>query len=135
MSTILIADDHAALRAELRAIFQQNAGWKVIEAQNGKEAIETTMQLKPDVVVLDFSMPGMNGLEAAALIKCWNPRLPLILFTAHQNKVLEQQAFAKGFSVVVSKSEAVTKLVEAVRLLFKYADPIPAAKGAGAGAS
>ncbi|HXM62559.1 MAG TPA: response regulator transcription factor [Terriglobales bacterium] len=120
MKTLLIADDHFSIREILRRMFEENQEWSVAEAMDGRDAVNKVAQLRPDVVVLDFSMPVMNGLEAGAAIKRIRPRTPLILFTAYKDDFLEKQAYDKGFSVVVSKGEAANRLIESVRVLIRY---------------
>jgi CheY-like chemotaxis protein len=120
VKTVLIADDHFNIREMLRHLFEQNQEWSVAEAANGQDAVEKVAQLRPDLVVLDFSMPVMNGLEAAVAIKRIRPRLPMILFTAYKDDFLEKQAYEKGFSVVVSKGEAANRLIDSARILLRY---------------
>jgi CheY-like chemotaxis protein len=104
----------------LRHLFEENREWSVAEAADGEDAVNKTAQLRPDLVVLDFSMPVMNGLQAAAAIKRIRPRTPLILFTAYKDDYLEKQAYDKGFNVVVSKGEAENCLIESARVLLMH---------------
>lgn len=121
MPTVLVVDDNALVRSKIRQLFEQSyLGWNVIEAADGNDAVKKTQELNPDLVILDFAMPVMNGLEAAALIKLSHPLLPLILFTLHLSDILEERAFAQGISVVVSKSEAANRLVDSARILLRY---------------
>ena len=79
---ILIVDDNPVIRKSLRRTLERNKGWEVCgEAANGREAVAKAQQLKPDLVVLDLSMPVMNGLEAARELKRLLPSMPLLLFT------------------------------------------------------
>ena len=87
-------------------------GWEVCgEAENGREAIEKARELKPDLIVLDLSMPIMNGLEAAPVLRQMLPPVPIILFTLYANKFLEQEAFSAGVTAVVSKDANLKTLV------------------------
>jgi CheY-like chemotaxis protein len=123
VSSLLIADDNPIIRQKVRHLFELDHEWNewsVAEAADGRDAVEKATELKLDLVVLDFAMPVMNGLEAAALIRRTSPRLPLILFTAYKDGFLEKAAFEKGFSVVVSKGEAANRLVDSARILVRY---------------
>jgi DNA-binding NarL/FixJ family response regulator len=104
---ILIVDDSPAIRKTLRLVLEQQEGWEVCgEAANGREGIDKAQQLKPDVVVLDVSMPVMNGLEAAHELKRLLPTMPLLMFTNFYSPHLEQEALRAGVGAVVSKSES-----------------------------
>lgn len=88
------------------------------EAENGREAIEKARQLYPDLIVTDLSMPVMNGLEEARLLKRLMPHVPVIIYTAHSDRFIENEARSAGASAVISKSEAVATLIETARGLF-----------------
>jgi CheY-like chemotaxis protein len=121
MATVLLVDDSALVREKVRRLFEQSyIGWNVAEAVDGRDGVEKVEALKPDLVVLDFAMPIMNGLEAAAMIKRISPRLPMILLTAHASDILQKEAFEKGISVIVSKTEAANRLVDSARILLQY---------------
>jgi chemotaxis response regulator CheB len=80
---ILIVDDNAAIRSLLRDALQREVGWRVCgEAENGQDAVEKAKRLRPDVIVLDLSMPVMNGLEAGRTLTEALPAVPLVLFTS-----------------------------------------------------
>ena len=116
--SILIVDDSAVIRRTLRSCFEQNIAWKVCgEAANGREAIEKAQQLRPDLIVLDLSMPILNGLEAAHELRRISPSVPLLLFTSFKTPNLEQEAVAAGCSAVISKSELPLLLSSIHRLL------------------
>jgi two-component system, NarL family, nitrate/nitrite response regulator NarL len=103
---ILIVDDSALIRRMIRERLEQEGGWEVSgEAANGREAIEKAEQLKPDLVVLDLSMPVMNGLDAARELHRLLPSLPLVMFTNFNMPQLTKEALSAGVSAVVSKSE------------------------------
>lgn len=108
------------MRHTMRQLFEQHQHWNVAEAADGQEAVDKTARLRPDLVVLDFAMPGMNGLQAGDAIRRLNPRVPLILFTAYKDNSLEHQAFNRGFSVVLSKGESANRLIDSARVLVKY---------------
>lgn len=118
---ILIIDDNAVIRRMLRNVFEQQ-GWIVCgEAENGREAIDKAGNLTPDLIVLDLAMPIMNGLEAAPALRRMLPAVPIILFTLHDNKVLEKEAWSAGVTVVVSKEESVSTLVNQAQSLVRKA--------------
>jgi DNA-binding NarL/FixJ family response regulator len=109
---ILIVDDNASIRHVLRTIFEDTRGWEVCgEAENGREAVEKAGELNPDLIVLDLSMPIMNGLTAAPVLRRMMPAVPIVLFTLHDNKTVEREAFSVGVSAVVSKSASMKTLV------------------------
>jgi DNA-binding NarL/FixJ family response regulator len=103
---ILIADDSSAIRKTLRPFLEKEDNWIVVgEAKNGKEAVQKAQMLKPDLVILDFAMPLMNGLQTVLELKRISPSLPLILFTNFASLHLEEIALSSGVNAVVSKSE------------------------------
>ena len=108
---VLIADDNGiARRAICRLI--ASGGFSVCgEAEDGRKAIEQARKLQPDLIVLDFSMPVMNGLQAAKVLKQITPEVPIILYTAHASGILEKEALAAGITSVVSKDQETSDLV------------------------
>ena len=107
-SKILIVDDSSMMRRALRRWIEQNPNWKVCaEAANGAVAIEKVKELLPDLVILDLSMPVMNGLEAARHIKEIAPTTPMVMFTMYVSDALTKDAQAAGIQCVVSKTESV----------------------------
>ena len=122
MKCILIVDDNAVMRHMLRTEFEDIAGWAVCgEAENGRDAIDKARVLRPDLIVLDLSMPIMNGLEAAPVLRRMLPTAPIILFTLYGNKYLEQAALSAGVTAVVSKETGVKALVNQAQDLLKAA--------------
>jgi CheY-like chemotaxis protein len=118
---ILLVDDNAVIRRMLRTAFDQ-PGWEVCgEAENGRDAIEKARHLKPDLIVLDLSMPVMNGLEAAPVLRRLMPSVPIILFTLYHNKLLEQKASSAGITAVISKAESLKTLLNQADELLKAA--------------
>lgn len=115
---VLIVDDHAHIRRATRAIFESEPEFKVCgEAVNGREAIDKARELRPDLIVLDFSMPVMNGLEAARLLKKILPEVPVIMLTAHENAFSDLVARAAGVSAVISKENSRDLVTQARTLL------------------
>jgi DNA-binding NarL/FixJ family response regulator len=121
--TILIADDNPYIRHTLCEVFQSQADFDLCaEAENGKDAIEKAQGLRPDLIVLDLSMPVMNGLDAARVLKRMMPSVPLIMFSEYSSAFSEEEAHSAGISTLVSKSEHISVLVEKARnLLFRRA--------------
>lgn len=117
---VLIVDDNEAIRRTLRYLFKESTDWTICgEAVNGQDAIEKAQVLQPDLVILDFSMPVMNGLETASKLKKEIPKLPIVMLTAFKDRFLEQQAFNAGVSWVLSKTEDVSTVVDFARILTK----------------
>ena len=107
--TILIVDDSAVIRRSLRFWIEQDSDWKICgEAENGKIAVEKVEELHPDIVILDFQMPVMNGLEAARRITVLAPNTAMVMFTMHSSEQLVKDAGAAGIQNVVSKSDDLT---------------------------
>ena len=88
------------------------------EAENGRDAIEKAEQLRPDLIILDLSMPVMNGLDAARVLRRMLPSVPLIMYSAFGDKFAEQQARLIGVASLVSKSEPVATLIGKARSLL-----------------
>jgi DNA-binding NarL/FixJ family response regulator len=109
---VLIADDNEAVRQTLVALFNGADGWVVCGvAANGTEAVALAATLKPDILLLDFQMPGKNGLEAAAEILKTQPALPIALYTLHQSPQLQSQGESIGIRKVISKSDMFSALI------------------------
>jgi len=102
--SVLIADDSATIRQVVRSYLRQNSEWYICgEADDGETAVEFVRKLKPDAVVLDFSMPTMNGLDAAQQIANISPNTRIVLFTAHDSGTLRLHAAGVGIKAVVAK--------------------------------
>src|SRR5438552_6144900 len=122
---ILIADDHAAVRRGIRALIESHPQWEVCgEATNGREAVELAARLRPDVVVLDVSMPQMNGLDAARRIHREVPDARLLVLTMHEAVQLANEVRRAGADRLVRKSDAHQSLVRAIESLGSPAAPI-----------
>jgi DNA-binding NarL/FixJ family response regulator len=112
IKSILLVDDSPAMRHGLRREFE-GAGWVVCgEAANGEDAILKAEKLRPQVVLLDLSMPGINGLTTARRLKGVLPKVHLILFTGHGDLFKSNEANAAGISAVFSKSESIVGLLD-----------------------
>ena len=107
---ILIADDHEVVRRGLCTLLQTHEGWEVCgEAEDGRVAIEKVRQFHPDVVVLDWQMPVMDGLEAAKEIRRLAPSTILLMITLHDSVQLAETAHAAGINQVLSKSDDIAE--------------------------
>src|SRR6266478_2195108 len=119
--TILIVDDNDHIRLSLCEQFKREADFEICgEAENGKEAIAKALELHPDLIVLDLSMPVMNGIDAARELKRLMPSVPLIMYSAFGGAFGEQQAHLIGISELVSKSEPAAILVNKARSLLYH---------------
>ena len=116
---LLIVDDSPIIRKMLRETFELQEGWEVCgEAADGREGVEKAQQLKADLIVLDLSMPVMNGLEAARELSRLLPSVPVLLYTNYETPQLKQEALSDGVRAVVSKSESVGALVSSIQDLL-----------------
>jgi len=116
--TVLIVDDNAYIRQALCTLFKCEADFEVCgEAENGREAIIKALELSPDLIVLDLSMPVMNGLDAARELKRLMPTVRLLMYSAFGDRLVEQQARLVGISELVSKSQPASILVSKARSL------------------
>lgn len=115
---ILIADGHEIVRVGLRSILEAQAGWQVVaEATNGKDVIRAALVSKPDVAILDASMPMINGIEAARQIRKRMPQIRILIFALHDSEALASQALDAGACGYLLKSDASNHLVSAVSML------------------
>lgn len=119
--TILIVDDSALIRRALRTCLEEGHEWTVCgEAADGSTALEMARELNPDLIVLDLSMPGMNGFQLARELKHIHPALPLLMFTSFKTPQLEKEALACGCNAVVSKSEHQQMLFDNIQRLLPH---------------
>jgi two-component system, NarL family, response regulator LiaR len=120
---ILLVDDNALTRGLIRAFLESQPQVEVCgEASDGAEALEKGLELKPDIVVLDFSMPRVNGLQAAFMFHKVAPHTPIILFTLFKDDILDRLAEAAGVASVVSKADELTILADEVQRLTTSAN-------------
>ncbi|MBZ5641167.1 MAG: response regulator transcription factor [Acidobacteriia bacterium] len=119
MPRILIADDNSNVRRALRALLEEDADWIVCgEAIDGGDAVVRAHNMKPDLIILDFQMPVMNGLQAAREIAKENPETPVLLCSAHLSTALLGEARRAGIRGAVSKSTS-TEIIDGVRTLLR----------------
>jgi len=101
----MIVDDHAVIRRMLRAVLEAE-DFQVSDAMNGAEGVQRAQDEKPSLIILDLSMPVMNGLEAARELKILMPHVPLLMFTNNAAELVKKDAFSAGISAVVCKSDS-----------------------------
>lgn len=119
MTRILVVDDNPSVRRYLRGVLEQQEGWLVCdEARNGQEAIERFRVIRPDVVVLDFQMPEMNGLDAARIIAQMSPETPILMVTLYLSKQLSEEARKVGIRGTCAKTD-IGCVVDAVGALLR----------------
>ena len=115
---ILIADDHEVVRSGLRAILEARAGWEVVaEVGDGKEAISRAVETRPDVAIVDYSLPLINGIEATRQIRARAPDTEVLIFTMHDSDALVDEALQAGARAFLLKSDAPHYLISAVESL------------------
>lgn len=118
MINIVIADDQPAVRAGLRMRLSLEADIKIIgTARDGGEALHVIARLRPDLIIMDMEMPGMDGLAATKYIKSSAPDCKIIILTIHDDETSRQQAYDAGAAGFVSKSADDIALVNAIRAL------------------
>jgi len=116
---VLIADDDRKVREVVKTFLTAGTNVEVCgEAVNGLEAVEKARTLKPDLVLLDFAMPEMNGAEAASVMKKRMPELPIILFTMFSENIGKHLTAAVGVDVVLSKPDGLAMLAESVNAIL-----------------
>lgn len=121
---VMIVDDHAIIRRMLRAALEAE-GLQVSEAADGAEGVQKSLELIPSLIILDLSMPVMNGLEAARELKVLMPQVPLLMFSNNAGEILEKEALSAGILAVVRKSDTDSskKLVAHAKLLLGQGGP------------
>jgi DNA-binding NarL/FixJ family response regulator len=121
---ILIADDHESVLRRVRAMLESQPTWEVCgDAVNGREAVAKAVQLKPDLVVLDFAMPQLDGLRTASEIRALLPEVPIVMFTMYAAQ-LKQEVQKHGISRLVDKAES-GALVAAIQELLGTEESLP----------
>lgn len=118
MPRVMVVDDHAVIRRGVQGILHAFPEWELCgEAENGQEAIRLAETLKPDMIIMDVSMPGLNGLEATRIIRNMLPDTKILLLTLHSSTELVRSAFRAGARGYVLKSDAEAELVRALNVL------------------
>jgi DNA-binding NarL/FixJ family response regulator len=117
---VLIADDSAIVRAVVRTLIEAQVGLEVCgEAVDGLDVIQQTKDLKPDVVLLDFRMPILTGIEAAPIIKGAYPHVRIVLFTMYENEISKTMARGAYIDLVVRKPDGLNTLLESIQDLME----------------
>lgn len=115
---ILVADDHEVVRSGVRALLESRPGWQVVgEAVNGHEALEKAKQLKPDLVIVDITMPSLNGIETTRSILKVLPHTEVLVLTMHESEKLIRRALEAGARAYVAKADVGRSLIDAVDAL------------------
>jgi DNA-binding NarL/FixJ family response regulator len=118
---ILIADDHALIREGTRVLIDREPGWEVCgQASTGREAVAQAIELKPDVVILDMTMPELSGLDAAIQILRKLPGTEVVILSAYGSEEVIRNSFEAGVKSFILKTEAEECLVEAVKSLARH---------------
>lgn len=118
---ILLVDDHAVVRRGVRALLESQADWEIVgEATTGREAVEAARRLQPDIVVMDLSLPELNGLDATRQILKESPRSEVLVLTMHHSEELARNVLAAGARGYVLKSDADQSLITAVASLQQH---------------
>jgi DNA-binding NarL/FixJ family response regulator len=114
-ATILIVDDFAPWRAEVRHILADRPEWQIVgEACDGPEAVQKATEFQPDIIVLDITMPGLNGIEAARLIRQKSPKSAIVFLTQNNDQDVRDAALAVGSAEYVLKVDASRDLRPAI---------------------
>lgn len=124
---VIIADDHAIIREGLKGLLEKKGICVLDIAGNGREAVEKAIDLKPDVMLMDISMPDLNGVEATARIKKEVPFTKVIALSMHSSKTIIDKMFAAGASGYILKESAFSELVDAIQQVLKgnfYLTPV-----------
>jgi DNA-binding NarL/FixJ family response regulator len=118
MPRVLIVDDHAFIRRGVETLLQPYPEWELCgEAANGTDAVRLVDELDPEVVLMDVTMPGMNGIEATRLIRNTHPGLKIILLTLHESSEVLRSGFRAGANGYLLKADAEEELIKALRVV------------------
>ena len=121
MKRILIADDHEVVRSGLRAIIETRDDWIVVaEAIDGRDAVARVLEVKPDMAIVDYSMPVMNGLEVSRRIKLHHPHTEVLILTMHENEEILAEVLLAGVRGFLLKSDARSHLIAAIDALLDH---------------
>ena len=115
---ILVADDHDLVRRGLKMLLEAHPGWKICaEAHTGREAVTIAEELRPDIAIMDISMPELNGIEAARKIRKVSPNTEMLILSMHQTDQLVREIIEAGAKGYIVKSDSDRSLVAAVEAL------------------
>jgi DNA-binding NarL/FixJ family response regulator len=122
LGSVLIVDDNRSVRQGVARLFKSQPDFEVCgEAHNGQRAVEMAESLHPDLIVMDISMPVMNGIEASRVLKRVMPKVPIIIFSDYSDALSEQDADSAGISARISKSGPLSMLLRKARTLLHRA--------------
>lgn len=122
LKSILIVDDSVIIRRALRTLLDRHQEWQVCgEAENGQEGVDKALRLAPDLILLDLSMPVMNGFQAARVLHRLLPDALILMFTTFGNAHIEREALALGVTAVKSKSDGLDSLCQSIHELLHTA--------------
>ena len=128
---ILVADDTPAVRNYLRSLLEQQSGWRVSDqAATGAEALLRVKENRPDIILLDFQMPDLNGIEVARQIAQLFPQIPILMVTIHVSNQLVDEARRTGIRGLCAKWD-VGSIIEAVNALLRHDTYFPQVSSAG----
>ena len=121
MKRIVIADDHEVVRSGLRAIVETHSDWAVSgEATNGEQAVALALETRSDIVIVDYSMPVMNGLEVCRRIRSLRPCTEVLILTMHESEEILTEALLAGVRGFLFKSDAKKQLISAIEELLGH---------------
>jgi DNA-binding NarL/FixJ family response regulator len=123
---VLLVDDHAFVRSGVRALLEEEADIKVVgEASSGEEALSKVRELRPQLVVMDVNMPGMDGIEATKRIKSEHPQISIIVLTVNDEELFLIEAIRAGAACYVLKDSSSEQLVHSIRVVMDGGSLIP----------
>ncbi len=115
---IIIADDHSMIRQGIKAVIESQPTWALCgETDNGRTLIELARKLKPDIAVLDISMPGLNGLDTTRILKARSPKTKVLILSMHDSEALAEEVLQAGAKGYLLKSDAAELLPKAIETL------------------
>jgi DNA-binding NarL/FixJ family response regulator len=131
-NSVLIVDDSEIIRRVMRDFFEALTDWKITgEAGDGSEAIQKAVELQPDLILMDFSMPIMNGIEAASVLKSTVPTTRIVVFTMFDDALGSRLSSAAGVDLVIPKADGLSGLVKAVDNMLGSTSNGPSERHAG----
>ena len=131
MKRILVVDDSPLIRRSVCELFEEKPDWTVCgEAENGSDAIDKAQKLHPDLIVIDLSMPVMNGIDATRILKRLMPAVPIVMYTTFADPHIKNVALDAGVRDLIDKSESTSALMETIERLVAAELPPPSISAA-----
>ncbi|MFA5480327.1 MAG: response regulator transcription factor [Candidatus Muiribacteriota bacterium] len=118
MINVLLADDHAVVRAGIKSVIERKDIKVIAEASDGEEVLKISSNLKPDIYILDVSMPNLNGIETSHRILKENPQAKVIILSMHDDKTFVEKAFKYGVKGYILKESAVEEIITAIKEVY-----------------